>query len=135
LPKILTISARLLKFPFVLSCLILYCPSVWSFDERALKPYTPEIKKVALVVGNSNYGFIESLDNPINDALAMRNSLASIGFDVHVRLDGTREEIVRDLDRFGDRISSKNTIGLFFYAGHGVQIKGQNFLVPVDATL
>ena len=135
MPKILTISASLLKFPFVLSCLILYCPSVWSFGERALKPYSPEIKKVALVVGNSNYGIIESLDNPINDALAMRNSLASIGFDVHVRLDGTREEIVRDLDRFGDRISSKNTIGLFFYAGHGVQIKGQNFLVPVDATL
>lgn len=103
--------------------------------ERALRPQSINSTKIALVIGNSNYGILDSLQNPLNDALAMKRSLEGIGFFVQLRLDGTRDEIISDIKRFGDRISGKGKLGFFFYAGHGVQISGENFIVPVEATI
>ena len=126
---------RLNNIFFLLVYLSFFPSQISLGQERAIRPHNPFTKKVALVIGNANYSWIEALNNPGNDAIAMKQSLEKIGFDVQLRLDGTKDEIVRDLNKFGDRITDKNTIGLFFYAGHGVQIENQNYLIPVDATL
>ena len=103
--------------------------------DRAVKLLKSSDRKIALVIGNARYNFMEHLENPGNDAMAMKYSLESIGFEVELRLDGTREQILQDFVRFGEKISRKGFVGLFFYAGHGIQIEDLNYLVPVDATL
>ena len=91
-------------------------------------------KRVALVIGNSAYLHTAALYNPKNDAADMAEALRRLGFEV---LDG------RDLDKRGDGAADPPVrlklagadLALFFYAGHGVQLCGQNYLVPVDARL
>ncbi|MBR0935487.1 caspase family protein [Bradyrhizobium jicamae] len=92
-------------------------------------------KRVALVIGNSAYQNVTRLDNPRNDAALMAETLASLGFT----LVGGRAQI--DLDKpamdiavqsFGRQVQGAD-VALFYYAGHGVQVSGSNYLVPVGA--
>jgi formylglycine-generating enzyme required for sulfatase activity len=93
-------------------------------------------KRVALVVGNSNYKSAASLDNPKRDAALMAETLAGVGFTLvgdgpQVDLDAGR---LRDkLKEFGKKLQGAD-VGLFYYAGHGVQVRGKNYLIPTDAT-
>jgi tetratricopeptide (TPR) repeat protein len=91
-------------------------------------------RKVALVIGNGNYQFIPKLDNPANDATAMAASLTSLGFEVSVSIDATRSEMEESLARFSKLSQSADT-ALVFYAGHGIQNDGVNYLIPVDGGL
>ena len=92
------------------------------------------VDRVALVIGNSAYRNAPQLPNPQNDARAMSEALREVGFDVLVGVDLTKSGMVEILQRFSRRIHSAD-VALFFYAGHGLQVYGQNFLVPVDAEL
>lgn len=89
--------------------------------------------RVALVVGNSKYR-AGPLPNPVRDARLLSERLSAIGFDV-VRLENASQaQMRRAIDDFGKRMESAQT-ALFFYAGHGLQIDGENYLIPVDANV
>jgi len=89
-------------------------------------------RRVALVVGNSAYEHTTPLRNPKNDAEAMTARLEKLGFEVFGGTDLDRRKLVESLIRFG-RAAEQADVALFFYAGHGLQVNGQNYLVPVDA--
>lgn len=90
--------------------------------------------RIALVIGNSQYKTMP-LKNPENDATDIANKLKKYGFKVSKVINGSRKQIKAALRRFSRDLSQEKTIGLFYYAGHGVQIKGQNYLIPVDAEI
>lgn len=89
--------------------------------------------KVALVIGNAAYP-VGSLRNPVNDATAMAKRLKAAGFDVTLRTNVTQREMTRAVSQFGEALKP-GSVGLFYYAGHGMQVRGRNFLVPVDAQI
>jgi uncharacterized caspase-like protein len=90
--------------------------------------------RVALVVGNSAYRHTPRLINPINDARDIAAALASLGFDVSEAIDLDKASLDAALRAFADRSVSADT-ALVFYAGHGLQVAGQNYLLPIDAKL
>jgi len=89
-------------------------------------------KRYALVIGNSTYEQAP-LKNPTNDAKAIAATLKSKGFDVAVFYNQTQEQMKKSISDFGTKITESKGVGLFFYAGHGLQVFGENYLVPVDA--
>ena len=90
--------------------------------------------RLALVIGNSDYN--ESpLDNPENDARDMADTLENLGFTVILRIDADRGEMSRAIRDFGRQLKEQRGVGLFYYAGHGMQIDNRNFLIPVDSAL
>lgn len=91
-------------------------------------------KRLALVIGNSAYEHGGVLRNPVNDAVAMSNALQQLGFDVLLHKDLGQSNMKRAIDEFGQKLSDYD-VGLFFYAGHGIQARGYNYLIPVDANL
>jgi hypothetical protein len=94
----------------------------------------PAEKRVALVIGNSAYRHTERLANPRNDATDVAAALRSAGFEVTEGLDLDKEGMDRELARFA-RSAADASAAVVFYAGHGLQYQGQNYLVPVDAAL
>jgi uncharacterized caspase-like protein len=90
--------------------------------------------RVALVVGNSAYRHTPRLINPINDARDIAAALASLGFDVTRAIDLDKAAFDDALRAFSDRSAAAET-ALVFYAGHGLQVSGQNYLLPIDARL
>lgn len=93
----------------------------------------PEIKK-ALVIGCSTYQHSDSLINPLNDANGMENTLQQLGFEVVKRIDPTQKDLKIVIDEFGESLKGSD-VGLFYFAGHGVQVQGLNYLIPIDANL
>lgn len=91
-------------------------------------------KRVALVVGNGAYRNTPTLANPVNDADDMAEALRRVGFTVQVEHDLTKRDAEGALARFA-RLAENADAALFFYAGHGVQYRGTNYLMPVDARL
>ena len=92
-------------------------------------------KRVALVIGNSAYKSVPRLDNPKNDATLIAETLRSLGFTLvggGAQLDLDKSDIDRAVQNFGDLLLGAD-VGLFYYAGHGVQVRGANYLVPTDA--
>ena len=90
--------------------------------------------RVALVVGNSTYARIGRLPNPDNDARDISAALRRLGFEVMTELDADRVELTEALRAF-TRQSAGPDVSLVFYAGHGIEMDGVNYLVPVDARL
>ncbi|MEI6206879.1 MAG: caspase family protein [Desulfuromonadales bacterium] len=90
-------------------------------------------KRVALVIGNSSYTS-SPLRNPVNDARAMAATLRRIGFDVEEKTDLGYVAMNKAVEGFGKRLAAGG-VGLFYYAGHGVQVQGANYLLPVDAEI
>ena len=90
--------------------------------------------RVALVVGNSTYAHIGRLPNPENDAADMAAALRRLGFEVTTEFDADRVELTEALLAFTRR-SAGADVSLVFYAGHGIEMDGVNYLVPVDARL
>jgi uncharacterized caspase-like protein len=93
--------------------------------------------RVALIIGNSSYAMPGlRLANPVNDAAAMQRALQGAGFETIVRLNAKRLDFYRAVDEFTAKIArDSHAVGLFYYAGHGVQAGGVNYLIPVDAEI
>src|SRR5664279_5011762 len=92
-------------------------------------------KRIALVVGNSAYQNITPLDNPRTDATLMADTLSSLGFTLiggRAQLDLDKSALDIAVQNFGRQIQGVD-VALFYYAGHGVQVSGSNYLVPVSA--
>ena len=96
--------------------------------------YGKVIDAHALIIGNASYKGSSKLSNPINDAKAMSAVLRGLGFSVTESLDLDRANLVATLAKFS-KTASKADITLLFYAGHGVQISGTNYMLPVDLNL
>ncbi len=94
-------------------------------------------QRVALIIGNSNYEAITPLANPQNDARLMAATLREVGFEVITVTDADRRAMGRAIQEFGRalRAAGPDAVGLFFYAGHGLQSQGQNFLLPLKANI
>ena len=90
--------------------------------------------RVALVIGNSNYQSVPALPNPANDAFAMSESLRRLGFVVQEGIDLDAAGMTSTLRSFG-ALAETADVALVFYAGHGIQVDGQNYMLPVDASL
>lgn len=93
--------------------------------------------RLALVIGNSGYGTVSPLDNPSHDARLIAETLEGLNFKVTLLLDGTQNDMKRGISQFGRdlRDAGPDATGLFYYAGHGVQSFGTNYLLPVDVAL
>lgn len=91
-------------------------------------------RRIALVLGNADYQTAPKLDNSVNDAKAVRDALSRIGFEIYFGANLKRVETEELLKRFY-RAADGASISLFYYAGHGLQLAGSNYLVPTDANL
>jgi uncharacterized caspase-like protein len=95
------------------------------------KPAAPIESRTALVIGNSNYINLPKLSNPANDARAVADTLKSMGYKARLLIDGSEQNIRREIRQFASD-SEKADVALVFYAGHGAQINGNNYLLPTD---
>jgi hypothetical protein len=91
--------------------------------------------RVALVIGNAAYTGAPALANPVNDARAMSETLKSLGFSVLELRDGNKAQMAEAIERVRSSLRGKQGVGLFYYAGHGLQVDLRNYMVPVDARL
>ncbi len=89
-------------------------------------------ERIALVIGNSAYETIEPLDNATNDATGIADTLEAVGFQVTRVMEATGDAMRAALDDFAFR-SETAELALIYFAGHGVEVQGENFLIPVDA--
>lgn len=90
-------------------------------------------RRTALVIGNSKYEF-SPLSNPANDARDMAGLLKKLGFVVTLKINANQEQMEGAINNFGKKLSAGG-VGLFYYAGHGVQMNGQNYLIPVGSKI
>ena len=91
-------------------------------------------KRLGLVIGNSNYDYLSSLNNPVNDATDVTDKLRSLGFDVYSLYDINYSDFDTALKKFCGTARNYD-VALIYYCGHGIQYEGQNYLVPVDTKL
>ncbi|MGH8547082.1 MAG: caspase family protein [Methylococcales bacterium] len=94
----------------------------------------PGESRTALVIGNSRYPQ-SPLRTPPNDARAMSAALKRLGFDVDLVENGNRRNMLEAIETFGRNLENRRGVGLVFYAGHGMQVKGHNYLIPIDASV
>ncbi len=92
------------------------------------------LPRTALVIGNSRYKDAP-LKNPANDAGAIGDNLKKMGFSVIPLLDGGKAAMENAIRNYGEQLAKSKGVGLFYFAGHGLQVSWRNFLVPVDANL
>jgi hypothetical protein len=112
------------------ACLLALAPAA----ALAVAP-APASTRIALVIGNAAY--LEApLDNPVGDARAIAERLRAAGFRVTLKLDAPRRELQEAIRGFGDALAEDSrAVGVFYYAGHGVQLNWRNFMLPVDARI
>jgi hypothetical protein len=90
-------------------------------------------QRIALVIGNSTYSS-GPLKNPVNDATDMAATLKKLGFTVTLKKNARMQEMEEAIEELGNRLK-RGGVGLFYYAGHGVQVNGMNYLLPVGAKI
>jgi hypothetical protein len=114
----------------VVGAVVLAVCAVWFFSQPAFAE-----KRVALVMGNSAYQSVSRLTNPVNDSEAMSATFKGAGFDVvDLKRDLTANEMRRALRDFSDKVRDAD-IAIVYFAGHGIEIDGTNYVIPVDAVL
>jgi tetratricopeptide (TPR) repeat protein len=91
-------------------------------------------KKLALIIGNATYQHGGALKNPVNDARSMAKTLEALGFEVMKYENITQNQMKQAINSYGIKLKDYE-IGLFYYAGHGIQHKGTNFMIPIEAEL
>jgi hypothetical protein len=114
--------------------MLLAVPLIWS-QERAMRPVTSEAiseNRQALVIGNSEYQYAGRLRNPVNDARAIGSTLKQLGFKVTTITNADQRKIERSIRNFGKQLKQNKGVGLFYFAGHGMQFDGENYLLPTD---
>ncbi len=116
----------------VLRIIALGLGAVTMIFALALGPAMADEARLALVLGNSKYQNAPELANPANDAQDLAKELRQIGFEVIERHDASRDATAKAVHDFSERLPGAK-VALFFYAGHGLQMNGENYLVPVDA--
>ena len=106
---------------------------VWAQSDGAARLL--RAPKHALVIGNAGYRNVPLLVNPSNDARAIASALGDSGFAVTTVLDADRARMAAAIEAHVAALQSRKSVGVFYYAGHGVQLAWRNFLLPVDAAI
>ena len=96
--------------------------------------FSAQEQRTALVIGNGSYESAQ-LRNSVNDAKDMTEALRRLGFTVIFKQNAKQKDMERAIRSFGKRLRKDGGIGLFYYAGHGMQIEGRNYLIPIDAEI
>ena len=109
-------------------------PEQKQFESPAPKKVLKYHNRKALVIGNANYVDQTPLKNPINDAKAVAAKLEQIGFEVTYKENLKVREFGRTITDFEQALQGSD-IGLFYYAGHGIEVEKQNYLIPIDAEI
>ena len=121
----------------ILGILFLITNVLSANTDRALyiKKYANETK-IALVIGNSNYNnrSLSKLKNPVNDARAVRDKLRQKDFEVLYLEDGTQRQIDKIIRKFSNKLKHSK-VGLFYFAGHGLEVDKKNYLIPIGANV
>ena len=117
-------QAMSIRIFIILIILVLICPSSLIATTE---------KRTALVIGNGSYA-VGPLKNPVNDATDIAATLKRLGFDVIMKKNASMQDMENAIRDFGSRLK-RGGEGLFFYAGHGVQIGGKNYLIPIGAKI
>jgi len=125
-------GARLVAMAF-LACVFLHVTPTPVRDTERASPGLA-LKRIALVIGNSAYRYSPRLENPRNDAADMSVVLSALGFRVVEGFDLGKTAFDAKVREFTQALEGAE-VALFFYAGHGIQVSGQNYLVPIDAKL
>ena len=115
------------------AALLLACLLAAAAGAANAQAQPPKAQRLALVIGNGAYRDAP-LPNPVNDAADMAKVLEASGFTVLKRENATLREMHLALREFGDRLGRQAT-GLFYFAGHGMQVRGRNYLLPVDTDI
>jgi uncharacterized caspase-like protein len=124
------LSIRLL---FAFSLVLAAAPAAQSRDISVEQGKSGE--RVALVIGNGAYP-TAPLRNPVNDARLMTDALRALGFNVEAYENLSQKQMNRAIKTFGARLSDRGAVvGLFYFAGHGMQVNGRNYLIPIDAEI
>jgi predicted secreted protein len=107
----------------------------YANNDRALyiKQYSNE-SKIALIIGNGQYSHFSKLKNAKNDAYDMNNVLKNQGFETLYLEDGTLKDMKKIVRKFSKKLRNGG-VGFFYYAGHGVEVDGQNYLIPTNAQI
>ena len=116
---------------------LLIASVAWS-KERAIRPVAEAVNpnlRQALVIGNSEYEHAGRLRNPVNDAKAIGSTLQRLGFQVTLLMDADQRRMESTIRDFGGQLRQRKGVGLFYYAGHGMQLNGENYLLPTDINL
>ncbi len=106
---------------------------------KPITPTKPQVtrsneKRLALIIGNEQYQNGQNLKNPVNDADLMSETLKNLGFEVIKQTNTNKHIMTESIRKFSKKLPYYN-VGLFYYAGHGIQVDGLNYLIPVDAQL
>lgn len=88
--------------------------------------------RYALVIGNSDYQYASVLSNPKNDSSDIAKALETLFFETTLLQNATKQQIETEVEKFLKKLKEEESVGLFYYAGHGVQLQGDNFLVPIE---
>lgn len=121
-------------FAVILSGFILFVLATLGAQAAAPDAASPDAKRVALVIGNSKYVHAVALPNPANDAQLIASTLRNAGFEVIEGVDQDNAGMHSLISRFTEEAYDAD-LAVIFYAGHGMQVDGKNFLIPVDAEL
>jgi Caspase domain len=106
-----------------------------QLEESSSAQKTNSKRRTALVIGNGNYQNVGKLPNPVNDAEDIATALKALHFDLiggKAQLDQSADQMKRSIKEFGEVLTNGGGIGLFYYAGHGIQSAGHNYLIPVE---
>jgi len=102
---------------------------------QALQSIEPDSARTALIVANAAYEFFPPLATPVPEATALGTTLTRLGFDVTLVANATQEELLDALIAFESKLRERGGLALFHYGGHGVQVDGYNYMIPVDADI
>ena len=126
-------AARIIVILFLAICLPFIADSTEDRTIKRNKPSGSSERRIALVIGNSNYAS-SPLKNPANDARDMAKTLEELGFDVIHRENAGKKAIKEGIRDFEKKLRGGG-VGLFYFAGHGMQVGGKNYLIPTDAQI
>jgi uncharacterized caspase-like protein len=134
----LMLSGGLIMRRFGTTTALVFASLAWALPagaQRNLQVMAPPAveQRVALVIGNSSYKQ-SPLKNPVNDATDVAATLRGLGFSVILRTNANRRQMVEAVREFGAQLK-RGGVGFFYYAGHGVQSRGSNYLIPVGAEI
>ena len=124
------------NFQFLVVLLLFFCAFEFAYSGSEVSNNMPSGKsnsRVALIIGNGDYKS-SPLKNPPNDAEDMAKALKLLGFDIIIRRDTNQREMKAAVREFGQKLRGAEA-GLFYYAGHGIQMKGINYLVPIEVDI
>jgi hypothetical protein len=115
--------------------LFLPLPYAWLWGQSEGTVQLLRAPKLALVMGNGGYKDAPTLKNAVNDAKAMAEALAALKFNVTLKMDADRKEMLAAIRNYTQTVEATQCVGLYYFAGHGLQLAWRNYLLPVDASI